>query len=67
MYLPRLIAANPAEAVAILRERRAILLQAASDLLDRAALFTDVPNACDELIAEARALYKQAELHAPAA
>ena len=64
MQLPRLIATNHADAVAILRERRAILLQAAADMLDRAQCFTDTPEVCDELIAEARALFAQAERHA---
>ncbi|OMB79264.1 hypothetical protein [Mycolicibacterium conceptionense] len=65
IQLPRLIASNHAEAVAVLRERRGILLQAAADLCDRAELFVGTPEVCDEILAEARALFAQAERHAP--
>lgn len=62
MYLPRLTARNAAEAVTQLRDRRARLLSAAADMLDRAELFTkQAPAVADELIAEARALLAQAE------
>ncbi|AXH46921.1 hypothetical protein I5G67_gp085 [Mycobacterium phage Aminay] len=63
--LPRLTARNHAEAVAQLRERRAILLQAAADLADRASLFVDVPEVADDLLAEARSLFEQAERCTP--
>lgn len=59
--LPRLTARNAVEARAQLAQRREILLQAAADLLDRAELFTDVPEVCDDPIAEARALFDQAQ------
>jgi light-regulated signal transduction histidine kinase (bacteriophytochrome) len=62
MYLPRLTARNAAEARAQLRDRRARLLSAAADMLDRAELFVrTAPPVADDLIAEGRALLAQAE------
>lgn len=62
MYLPRLTARNAIEARVQLRDRRARLLTAAADMLDRAELFVrDAPAVADELIAEGRALLALAE------
>ena len=62
MYLPRLNATNAVEARAQLRDRRARLLSAASDMLDRAELFVrTAPAVADDLIAEGRALLAAAE------
>lgn len=60
MNLPRLTARNATEARAQLRERRAILLAAADELADRASLFVGHPVA-DDILAEARSLFAQAE------
>lgn len=66
MNLPPLTARNHAEAVAQFRDRRARLLQAASDMLDRAELFTHTAvEVADELIEEARRLLAMAERLAP--
>ena len=67
MQLPPLTARNHPEAVAALKARRAILLNAASDLTDRAALFTDTPEVFDMLTAEVRSLIAQADLCLPRA
>lgn len=62
VQLPRLTAKNAVEAIAQLRDRKARLLTAASDMLDRAQLFTHTAaDVADELIGEARALLAQAE------
>ena len=62
IQLPRLTAKNAAEAIAQLRDRKARLLTAASDILDRAQLFTrDASTVADDLIAEARKLLAQAD------
>ncbi|AKF14494.1 hypothetical protein SEA_FLAGSTAFF_57 [Mycobacterium phage FlagStaff] len=62
LTLPRLTARNAAEARAQLRDRRARLLAYASDMLDRAELFThDAADVADELIAAARDALAQAE------
>ena len=54
-----------AEAVARITAHRGRLLDRASDLLDRAELFVDVPEVADELITEARSLFAQSEHFAP--
>lgn len=61
LTLPRLTARNAAEARVQLADRRARLLAYASDMLDRAELFTDTPEVCDELMAAARDALAQAE------
>ena len=62
VQLPPLNARNAREAREQLRDRRARLLTAASDLLDRAELFTHTAvDVADELIREARALIALAD------
>ena len=65
MSLPRLIATTAAEAVAALRERRGILLDAAADALDLAESFAECgyPDLADQHLADARDLFAQAERH----
>lgn len=67
MHLPRLIAANHAEAVAVLRARRGILLDAAAETIDLAESFNECGHTdiATELLADARDLFAQAERHAP--
>ncbi|OBG15220.1 hypothetical protein A5768_07530 [Mycolicibacterium fortuitum] len=67
MQLPRLIASNHAEAVAVLRTRRAALLDSAAATLDLAESFSECGygDIADELIADAQGDLARAERHTP--
>ncbi|QHB37404.1 hypothetical protein I5G58_gp102 [Mycobacterium phage BirdsNest] len=61
LTLPRLTARNAAEARVQLAERKAILLQAAEDMAERASLFAGEPIQA-ELIAQGWEYLRQARL-----